>query len=81
MSPTQISFDIAKQLGHGALASGILVAASQVFQPFLALLARWLVIGTSYLVVKKGKVKKINGQHVSPWWKSELVLKGSLLVT
>ena len=49
---SQISFDIAKQLGHGALASGILVAASQVFQPILALLARWLVIGTSYLVAK-----------------------------
>jgi len=62
-----ISFDIAKQLGHGALASGILVAASQVFQPFLALLARWLVIGTSYRYQRRFMICCFGAEAVLTW--------------
>lgn len=62
-----ISYDIAQQLGHGALASGILVAASQAFQPVLALVSRWLVIGKSYQYPRRFMLCCFGAEAVLTW--------------
>lgn len=62
-----ISFDISQQLGYGPLASGVMVAASQAFQPFLALLSRWLVIGQSYQYQRRFMLICLGAEAILTW--------------
>ncbi|CAJ1365972.1 unnamed protein product, partial [Effrenium voratum] len=62
-----VSFDLARQLGYGAVASGAVVAASQVLQPAFALLSRWLVIGCSMPTQRRCVIGTLGVEALLTW--------------
>mmetsp|Transcript_42318 Transcript_42318/g.78823 ORF Transcript_42318/g.78823 Transcript_42318/m.78823 type:complete len:529 (+) Transcript_42318:97-1683(+) len=88
---TPISYDLAKQLGYGAVSSGFLLAAPQVLQPMGAILSRIITAGQSYSFQRRLIIGSLYVQAILTWllvpvlhqcnhWGSEVVLGSTILL-